>query len=107
MENKKLIESLQIISKDPSGQKNYIKGLFKDVDYENAEEILLNYEDVKYLKDEYLYKPNLEKAFFELEQILDEIDEGRLFFFSTLNNSIWNKARNKAREILNILNSDE
>lgn len=107
MEDKKLIESLQIISKDSSEQKNYIKELFKDLNYENVEEILLNYEDVKYLKDEYFCKPNLEEAFFELEKILDEIDEKRFYFFSTLNNSTWNRARNKAREILNILNTDE
>lgn len=105
MESNLLIDSLQIISKTSLEQKSYIRSLFKNQNYDNLEEILLSYEDAKYLIDIDLRYFHYKEKFDELNKILDEIDDNELYFFSSLDDPIWNKARKKANEILYILES--
>lgn len=98
-----LIISLEIISDTPINQKRYIGDLFGD--YDNIEEILLNFDDSIYLKDN--YSVEIRKMLDELDSILNEIDNNELYTYSSLYSPIWDKARSNAKEILFLINNEK
>lgn len=72
--------------------------MFNDNDCENIEEILLEYEDARYLIDNY-NNDVLKEMFTSLDIILKEIDDNKLFCKKDLDSHLWNKARIKAKAI--------
>ncbi|WP_326981652.1 hypothetical protein VUJ46_15600 [Chryseobacterium sp. MYb264] len=95
-----LVRTLKVIGEDSNYQKKHIANLLGE-NCDNVDEILLEYDDYKYLKQN--YNDCVNNLFTDLENILDEIDNLGLHSFSDLNDDVWNKARNIANEILKIV----
>lgn len=102
-----LISALKLLSMEKEGQVEYIKDLFNDNDYENIEEILLEYEDARYLIDNYNSNDMLKEMFISLDIILNEIDDNKLFWKKDLDSLLWNKARIKAKDIIKCIGCAE
>ena len=68
MNDNLLIQSLKILSQDASDQEKYIHNLFKDEKYDNAEELLLEFEDSEFLIENYLIDQDIKTLFFELKK---------------------------------------
>ncbi|GEM_PF-3305745 len=100
MNNNILVSALKIISMDEKDQIGYIKTILDDDNYENIDEILLGYDNAKFLRDDYSSNVELENMFKELEKVIDEIEDKHLFFIKYLNEPLWNEARIKAKKIL-------
>ena len=98
-----LISALKIMSMAEKDQIDYIKNIFNDENYENIDEILLEFDDAKFLIDNYSSNPKVENMFEELEKILDKIEQEHLFSIKNLNEPLWNKARIKAKKILDTI----
>ncbi|MCU7612975.1 hypothetical protein N0B16_00840 [Chryseobacterium sp. GMJ5] len=96
-----LIDSLELLSSSSDDQRKYLRNLFGNK-YFNVDEILLEYEDAKFLRDS--YNENIKIMFLELDKILEKIDEYELYNIDDLNNDIWNQVRNKSKVILGIIN---
>ncbi|PIE50713.1 MAG: hypothetical protein CSA38_01730 [Flavobacteriales bacterium] len=96
--NNTLIQVLKNISEDANYQQKYIIDLLGN-DCQNVDEILLEYDDCKYIIDE--YDTNIQKLFLELDEVLNEIDELGLHQFCNLEHQLWYKVRKIAKEILN------
>jgi len=95
-----LISALKLLSMEKEDQMEYINGLFNDNDNESIEEILLEYDDAKYLIDNYKSNDMLKEMFISLDIIINEIDDNKLFYKNDLDNLLWDKARIKARDII-------
>lgn len=98
-----LISSLKLLSMKKEAQIKYIKDLFNDLEYECIEEILLEYEDARYLIDNYNSDNVLKEMFITLDIILNKINDHKLFSEKDLDSFLWNEARNKANNILDYL----
>ena len=97
-----LIESLNLLASSSKDQKKYLINLFGDT-YFNLDEILLEYEDSKFLHDK--YNDFIKKEFLELEILINEIEKYELLEIEDLDNLLWNKVRKKSQEIIEIINN--
>lgn len=95
--NKLLIEAIEILALNANDKKEYLTKLFGNNHF-NLDEILLEYDDAKFLQN--YYNENIKQMFFELDKLLEKIDDFKLFNIDDLNHEIWNEVRNKSIEVL-------
>lgn len=99
--NDLLINAIEVLALDANGKKEYLNRLF-DGQYSNLDELLLEYDDAKFLKE--YYNEDVRKTLIELDEILDKIDEFKLHSIDDLNHKLWNEVREKAIKVLKYLN---
>jgi hypothetical protein len=97
-----LINSLKVLSSSSEEQIKYLENLFGNK-YFNIDEILLEYDDAKFLQSN--YDENFSEMFSELDLLLNEIDEKGLHEANDLNNEIWKKVRIRAKAILKLIDN--
>lgn len=98
--NKLLIEAIEILALNANDKKEYLIKLFGNNHF-NLDEILLEYDDAKFLQD--YYNEDVKEVFSELDELLDKIDEFKLYNIEDLNHDIWNQVKNKSIEVLKLI----
>ncbi|WP_294218695.1 hypothetical protein [uncultured Chryseobacterium sp.] len=98
-----LISVLKVMARNENYQANYIRTIFNNKEYENIDEILLEYDDAKFLKERYVFNINVRNMFENLEKIIEKIEEDQLFSIKDLNDPLWGKIRSQAQKILNAI----
>lgn len=106
MKDNLLKQSLTILSEDASEQEKYIRNLFGDKKYTNAEELLLEFEDASFMIENYSDNEEINILFTELKDLIEEIDIKKLFYTHHLKHDLWEKIRLTSRELLASLNID-
>lgn len=98
--NKLLIEAIEILALNANDKREYLIKLFGNNHF-NLDEILLEYDDAKFLQD--YYNEDIKEIFSELDKLLEKIDEFKLYNIDDLNHDIWNQVRNKSIEVLKLI----
>lgn len=98
--NKLLIEAIEILALNANDKREYLIKLFGNNHF-NLDEILLEYDDAKFLQD--YYNEDIKEVFSELDKLLEKIDEFKLYNIEDLNDDIWNQVRNKSIEVLKLI----
>lgn len=98
--NKLLIKAIEILALNASDKREYLIKLFGNNHF-NLDEILLEYDDAKFLQD--YYNEDVKGVFSELDELLEKIDEFKLYNIEDLNHDIWNQVRNKSIEVLKLI----